>query len=148
MTYASEKQLEELRKNDSLNRYQIKALKYNIGINPISHFSLNEQKTFRENVILFKRKIILFKKKTVHTNWKIQFAVKKDSSSSEQETNLNFVDKTEIKKSFRKNCKACKNSIAAHEIKRCAKCHMSYYCSKECQIKDWKVHKTDCNLVE
>src|ERR1043165_7878559 len=27
---------------------------------------------------------------------------------------------------------------------QCGKCHQTYYCSKECQKKDWKEHKKSC----
>ena len=30
--------------------------------------------------------------------------------------------------------------------KRCSKCKTAYYCSAECQLKDWGVHKTSCLL--
>ncbi|KAF9477093.1 hypothetical protein BDN70DRAFT_881584 [Pholiota conissans] len=30
------------------------------------------------------------------------------------------------------------------DVKKCAKCKVSLYCSKECQKKDWKTHKTRC----
>ncbi len=29
-------------------------------------------------------------------------------------------------------------------IKRCGKCQRRYYCSRECQKKDWMVHKLSC----
>lgn len=29
-------------------------------------------------------------------------------------------------------------------IKRCSKCLYAYYCSRECQVKDWKSHKLSC----
>ncbi len=31
------------------------------------------------------------------------------------------------------------------ELRACTKCLMQAYCSKECQKKDWKVHKTFCD---
>ena len=31
--------------------------------------------------------------------------------------------------------------------KKCSKCHTSYYCSKECQKKDWKEHKQKCTDI-
>ena len=43
------------------------------------------------------------------------------------------------------SCKACKKYVK--DLKRCGKCGMVYYCSKECQIKDWKDHKEDCKLI-
>ncbi len=30
------------------------------------------------------------------------------------------------------------------KTKRCSKCRVVYYCSKTCQKKDWKTHKTEC----
>jgi MYND finger protein len=29
-------------------------------------------------------------------------------------------------------------------LKRCSKCKMTYYCSRQCQVEDWKDHKDDC----
>lgn len=31
-------------------------------------------------------------------------------------------------------------------LSKCAACHSVYYCSKECQVLHWKVHKPFCNL--
>jgi hypothetical protein len=43
---------------------------------------------------------------------------------------------------FSKQCTApgCTNE----GTKKCATCRVSYYCSKECQKKDWKAHKKKC----
>lgn len=42
-------------------------------------------------------------------------------------------------------CKICGNAVG---IKVC-KCQKAYYCSKNCQKMDWKLHKSDCyHLVE
>jgi hypothetical protein len=30
------------------------------------------------------------------------------------------------------------------ELKKCSRCKRVYYCSRECQRKDWSVHKTRC----
>jgi hypothetical protein len=41
----------------------------------------------------------------------------------------------------------CQNLICRkklHQIFRCSKCQLTYYCSKECQLLDWKIHKFDC----
>lgn len=29
-------------------------------------------------------------------------------------------------------------------IKKCSSCEQSYYCSRECQVKDWPIHKPNC----
>ena len=31
------------------------------------------------------------------------------------------------------------------EYKKCSRCKTTYYCSKECQVGDWKIHKRKCN---
>jgi hypothetical protein len=41
----------------------------------------------------------------------------------------------------------CQNLICRKKLLnffRCSKCQLIYYCSKECQILDWKIHKLDC----
>jgi hypothetical protein len=39
-----------------------------------------------------------------------------------------------------------KCSVCANETKKsCAKCHSAYFCSKECQMKAWPVHKLICD---
>lgn len=43
---------------------------------------------------------------------------------------------------------ACKNCEKyTKDLKICAKCRFTYYCSRECQKKDWKEHKEDCTLI-
>ena len=29
-------------------------------------------------------------------------------------------------------------------LKKCGQCNIKYYCSRECQVKDWKFHKKNC----
>ena len=33
------------------------------------------------------------------------------------------------------------------EFKRCSKCKEATYCGRECQVADWKMHKTRCKVV-
>ena len=43
----------------------------------------------------------------------------------------------------RKACSVC--AVVIENIKRCSKCQIRFYCSKECQVKDWKEgHKDNC----
>lgn len=43
-----------------------------------------------------------------------------------------------------KLCKVCGNDT----VKKCAGCGEAYYCSRKCQLNDWKGHKPDCNKAE
>ncbi|GAW13665.1 hypothetical protein ANO14919_030540 [Xylariales sp. No.14919] len=40
-------------------------------------------------------------------------------------------------------CNSCKK--ASSELKRCAKCSTTLYCSRNCQKTDWKAHKKICS---
>lgn len=50
------------------------------------------------------------------------------------------------------NCFEPKNSIDEHHCvqcsvlaaKKCSRCEQIYYCSRECQVKHWPIHKTIC----
>lgn len=46
-----------------------------------------------------------------------------------------------------KSCGWCE--ISGSGFKKCSKCNLTYYCSKECQIKNWKEgqHKIICELI-
>ncbi|KAJ6453809.1 hypothetical protein C8R45DRAFT_1038906 [Mycena sanguinolenta] len=41
-------------------------------------------------------------------------------------------------------CISCANTVNRADIKVCGRCQGARYCSKECQIQHWKVHKADC----
>ncbi len=47
-----------------------------------------------------------------------------------------------------KMCQHCKKMDSSKEfqasIMKCSRCRTAYYCSKECQAKDWKSHKPSC----
>jgi len=43
------------------------------------------------------------------------------------------------------SCKTChKWKTTSHKLYKCSKCFMAYYCDRECQLKDWKMHKVTC----
>ncbi|KAF9477095.1 hypothetical protein BDN70DRAFT_995202 [Pholiota conissans] len=59
--------------------------------------------------------------------------------------------KKEIKarsKGIKAVCKHCEapQDDGVH-LKRCSKCNSASYCSKECQKKDWPIHKKECTVV-
>jgi hypothetical protein len=33
-------------------------------------------------------------------------------------------------------------------LQRCSKCKLVWYCSPECQKKNWRIHKIACNYSE
>ncbi|TFY55407.1 hypothetical protein EVJ58_g8268 [Rhodofomes roseus] len=44
-------------------------------------------------------------------------------------------------------CAACQKAAAPGEtLKRCQNCRSAPYCSKECQVADWKKHKRICSV--
>ena len=38
----------------------------------------------------------------------------------------------------------CGKCSSTEKLQRCAKCQVLFYCSKEHQVADWEVHKTEC----
>ncbi|XP_076071147.1 uncharacterized protein LOC143042625 isoform X2 [Mytilus galloprovincialis] len=42
-------------------------------------------------------------------------------------------------------CNVCKTKNQI--MKRCTRCHSVFYCSKECQISDWKTHRQICQQI-
>lgn len=45
-----------------------------------------------------------------------------------------------------KMCNYCSHNTLQVNIKRCSRCGSVYYCSKHCQIADWKTHKITCKV--
>lgn len=41
----------------------------------------------------------------------------------------------------------CKYCAGSHELQVCSGCKDTYYCSRYCQEKDWKCHKSQCQGV-
>ena len=56
-----------------------------------------------------------------------------------------------LRSEWSKRCGSC-GKLASRKVKmtQCARCFSMWYCSKECQSKDWKEggHKVDCKKVE
>ena len=43
-----------------------------------------------------------------------------------------------------RTCGACAVQIPHNRAKRCSQCRAAYYCSRECQKRDWRSHKPQC----
>lgn len=41
----------------------------------------------------------------------------------------------------------CSKAGTKQELKQCGDCRAVYYCSRECQVQDWKVHKLVCKSL-
>jgi len=52
--------------------------------------------------------------------------------------------KFEAEPSTRK-CGACEVQKTSQQMMKCSGCHVVAYCSRECQLADWKAHKPVCN---
>jgi hypothetical protein len=46
-----------------------------------------------------------------------------------------------------KMCHHCEKleTLGGAKLMKCQRCNVTYYCSKQCQIADWKKHKKSCN---
>jgi hypothetical protein len=60
------------------------------------------------------------------------------SNRNDDDDNLNNDSHNEKKK----NCLCCLKKVEG--TSRCAKCRTALYCSRECQVKHWPVHKKNC----
>lgn len=38
-------------------------------------------------------------------------------------------------------------SCGKEAVKKCGRCGIEWYCSRECQVKQWKTHKQVCDLI-
>ena len=54
---------------------------------------------------------------------------------------LNASECAPVKKNMTNQCKVC----GKQDAKKCGKCRRVFYCSVQCQRKDWKYHKGVCN---
>jgi hypothetical protein len=46
-----------------------------------------------------------------------------------------------------RNCDKTEIQMDGALLMKCKRCKVVYYCSKECQVTDWKSHKTTCDIV-
>jgi hypothetical protein len=44
-----------------------------------------------------------------------------------------------------RSCDAC--SIQTADLKKCSRCHLTFYCGRECQRRHWKEHKLACDVA-
>ena len=78
-------------------------------------------------------------------HWKIhKFACKKASSSTKHKDLESTSSDSCIQDSS--HCNSC-GKIASN-LKKCGACGRSWYCSQECQRKDWKEHKKVCKTLK
>ena len=67
------------------------------------------------------------------------FLAKTNIDSDDSEDNDNEVDCV---------CSNCKHPPKeGGELKRCSRCHITRYCSVQCQKKDWDFHRFACSVV-
>lgn len=74
----------------------------------------------------------------------------------QSETPAEFYELYDIKKHIdflltsysNKKCAYCQHSTLQCDLKKCSACSTTYYCSRICQVSDWKMHKTMCSKLE
>ena len=62
-----------------------------------------------------------------------------DDNLNEEVSNMN-IDSS--RSSSNRNCLYCLQKVEG--CSRCSKCRTALYCSRECQLKHWPVHKNSC----
>lgn len=110
---------------------QRSAMKYGVGTNPEKYLEFDKTKTFKENVLKFK------KDNPQLSRWRILI---EDSPSKEESNYKN--------RGFQATCNSCKKVFIEQNLMRCGRCKLARYCSKECQKYDWANHKRDCDLSQ
>lgn len=60
--------------------------------------------------------------------------------------NMDFLAHLENSKADQQQQQAC-GKCHATAVKKCSKCEQIYYCSRECQVEHWPVHKESCQRV-
>jgi hypothetical protein len=43
------------------------------------------------------------------------------------------------------HCEKVETQMDGAKLMKCQRCKVTYYCSKDCQVADWKIHKKRCN---
>jgi hypothetical protein len=46
-----------------------------------------------------------------------------------------------------RNCEKLETQMDGALLMKCQRCKVAYYCSKECQVGDWKSHKKECKAL-
>ena len=52
----------------------------------------------------------------------------------------------ECKRFMNRICPVCQ--LASNTLKKCGSCRVRYYCSRECQTNDWKLHRNLCTRLK
>ncbi|CAL4102903.1 unnamed protein product [Meganyctiphanes norvegica] len=79
-------------------------------------------------------------KSEVNGNDKSEIVGNNDAENKEEEKNEDNTEKNKKKKGKQGPCGICGKD--AHQS--CSQCSSVYYCSRDCQREDWKIHKSKC----
>ena len=117
------------------------AMKWGVGTDPKETMKLDENKSFRDNVLSFKR---FSEAHGTTTSWTTNISRTKAGEVPLPEAERKTGTNEDIVQPLELMCKACRKILPKKDFKKCGRCMWVCYCSRECQREDWQKHKLDC----
>lgn len=87
-----------------------------------------------------------------HIEWIVTHELSYDNPQTTEQRSNNNTENSDSTSSCNNVCFYCDRANNDNSVLRCSKCRVATYCSKECQINDWKQkptgHKGSCSSYE
>lgn len=120
-----------------------------LSVQPIEELLLSEMGKFEETATIKKIKqrraeIRKLKQKVVSLQGKVtmEATVTYGPNPFQPTVNFGLPRRSEESKKTMRVCRSCKQQD--FDYKQCGRCRKVYYCSRDCQKKDWPKHKEGC----
>jgi hypothetical protein len=115
------------------------AFRTRVGIDSEEHLQLDRERSFFINVLMWRQD------NPLQSQFK---AIIRTSKFDLSNADSDVTDEASIKGSFKMSCNGCKLFKDECLLKKCMRCLLARYCSKQCQIDDWIFHKQLCQRLE